>query len=295
MAGAVQLSRPASGCSAASTSCHRAQGACRQKGRQAWRRRSSAAAASGGGEDGVSRLQLDNAASNFAKGLVAGVEADELVAQQLGAASASSMTDVQEQYKDAIKRKLEERAEELRREREARAANFSRGKLAYERGQYPASARFLELALNEEGPFTQLGGEIQLWLALAYQACGREEDCLSTYRTLEKTHPLPAIRRQAADLRYIMEAPKLQINPDERVQIPVLTDLEANRSGRAPVARARPPPKRDSKVKKTWDEEFWENYRPPAYLTNRYVWAAATAAATVAAVYSASVQRGLLR
>lgn len=207
-----------------------------------------------------------------------------------------------------------------------------------------------------------------------------------------------------------------QINPDERVQIPVLTDLEANRwaalgaqaarlaagagtgaqaarlaagcvglqvvaarkqpapaplalcprrSGRAPVARARPPPKRDSKVKKTWDEgerraaalpsparlprtrcaldagclpgpslpprqpntphtrrmhvrtftcshtyartlshtctrththaEFWENYRPPAYLTNRYVWAAATAAATVAAVYSASVQRGLLR
>ncbi len=135
------------------------------------------------------------------------------------------------------------------------------------------------------------------------------------------------------------------------------------------MARARPPPKRDSKVKKTWDEgerwasalpdlspplpvfpgsmlvvvcgrqhcwqqhpalpalhptghsapsslfspllghrrpcaaatalpctaEFWENYRPPAYLTNRYVWAAATAAATVAAVYSASVQRGLLR
>jgi len=41
--------------------------------------------------------------------------------------------------------------------------------------------------------------------------------------------------------------------------------------------------------------EFWENYTPPAYLTNRYVWAAATAAATVAAVYSSYVQRGLLR
>lgn len=36
------------------------------------------------------------------------MEADDLVAQQLGAASASQMTDVQEQYKDAIKRKLEE-------------------------------------------------------------------------------------------------------------------------------------------------------------------------------------------
>ena len=47
--------------------------------------------------------------------------------------------------------------------------------------------------------------------SLCAQACGREEDCLATYRTLEKTHPLPAIRRQAADLRYIMEAPKLQV------------------------------------------------------------------------------------
>lgn len=167
---------------------------------------------------------------------------------------------------------------------------FAQGKLAYERGQYPASARLLEQALNEEGPFTQLGGEIQLWLALAYQArccdgsranpqlqhplpprclhvwkpvtacqsrsgarshavagtsppphalpplnltalqaCGREDDCLSVYRAVEKSHPLPAIRRQAADLRYIMEAPRLQINPEERVQIPVLTDLDVNR------------------------------------------------------------------
>lgn len=43
------------------------------------------------------------------------------------------------------------------------------GKLMYERGQYPASVRLLEAALNEEGPFTLLGGEVQLWLALAYQ------------------------------------------------------------------------------------------------------------------------------
>ena len=173
--------------------------------------------------------------------------------------------------------RLLQRAEELRREKEARAVKFSAGKLAYERGNYPASSLFLEQALDEEGEFTQLGGEIQLWLALAYQvracgvcahglavarslasaarhlrplpaslssppvfhpscpaaapaqACGREEACLSIYRSLEKTHPLPAIRRQACDLRYIMEAPKLQINPDERVQIPVLTDLDVNR------------------------------------------------------------------
>lgn len=58
-----------------------------------------------------------------------------------------------------------QRAEELRREREARAANFARGKLAYERGQYPASARLLELALNEEGPFTQASA-LEPWRTL---------------------------------------------------------------------------------------------------------------------------------
>ncbi|KAI7839933.1 hypothetical protein COHA_006327 [Chlorella ohadii] len=220
------------------------------------------------------------------------MDADELVAQQLGAETPGQLSDVQGQYREAIKQKLAERAEELRREKEAKAAKFGAGKLAYERGQYPASARLLEQALNEEGPFTQLGGEIQLWLALAYQACGREEDCLATYRTLEKTHPLPAIRRQAADLRYIMEAPKLQISPDERVQIPVLTDLDVNRGNRAPVARPRPPVKR--KVEKTWDEEFWENYTGPRIMTNKYVWAAAAVVATLAAVYSSYVQRGLI-
>jgi hypothetical protein len=49
------------------------------------------------------------------------------------------------------------------------------------------------------------------------------------YRTLEKSHPVPAIRRQATGLRYIMEAPKLEISPEERVSIPIMTDLQANR------------------------------------------------------------------
>jgi hypothetical protein len=37
-----------------------------------------------------------------------GEDSDELVAQQLGRASAAEMSEVQSQYKDAIKRKLEE-------------------------------------------------------------------------------------------------------------------------------------------------------------------------------------------
>lgn len=37
-----------------------------------------------------------------------GEDSDELVAQQLGRGSAAEMSEVQSQYKDAIKRKLEE-------------------------------------------------------------------------------------------------------------------------------------------------------------------------------------------
>lgn len=39
------------------------------------------------------------------------------------------------------------------------------------------------------------------------------------------THPFAPY--QAADLRYIMEAPKLELSPEEKVQIPVLDNLEA--------------------------------------------------------------------
>jgi len=202
------------------------------------------------------------------------VDEDDLVARQLGKDNPSQMSEVQDKYKDKIKAKLESRAEELKREREARAVKFAQGKVAYERGQYSSSVTLLEAALNEEGPFTQLGGEIQMWLALAYQACGREEDCIEMYKTIEKSHPLPAIRRQAADLRYIMEAPKLQLGEDEKVQIPVLTDLDpATRGGRAPLPRTRSSGKTQTKPK-SWDEEFWENYKPPQYLKNKYVWAA---------------------
>lgn len=50
-----------------------------------------------------------------------------------------------------------------------RSREFSIGKYAYERGRYQDAVLALEVALNKEGPFSQLGGDIQMWLALAYQ------------------------------------------------------------------------------------------------------------------------------
>lgn len=229
--------------------------------------------------------RLDSAAAAFAQGLQAGKNEDDMVREQLAVLS----PELRDKYREKVKTKLLERAEELRRERAARARKFELGKQAYARGQYPTSTQLLERALDDEGPFSQLGGEIQLWLALAYQACGREQDCIDVYLGLEKTHPIPSIRKQAADLRYIMEAPKLQLSPDERVQIPVLEGLEANRGGRTPTARPRPIGGGARSVPKSWDEVFWENYRPPRYLANKYVFVASMVLAGALAWYSAFI------
>ena len=62
--------------------------------------------------------------------------------------------------------------------------------------------------------------QIQIWLAMAYEANRRHKDCIALYKELESSHPMINIRRQAAELRYILEAPKLKISNDEVVSIP---------------------------------------------------------------------------
>lgn len=54
------------------------------------------------------------------------------------------------------------------------------------------------------------------------QACGQEQECVDLYKSLEATHPSAQIRKQAANLRFILEAPRLKLRPDERVSVPVL-------------------------------------------------------------------------
>ncbi|KAG9133688.1 hypothetical protein Leryth_018697 [Lithospermum erythrorhizon] len=50
----------------------------------------------------------------------------------------------------------------------------------------------------------------------------RHADCIALYRQLEQKHPSVAIQRQAAELRYILQAPKLKISQDEMVTIPLI-------------------------------------------------------------------------
>lgn len=64
--------------------------------------------------------------------------------------------------------------------------------------------------------------QIQIWLAMAYDANNRHDDCIALYKRLEARHPNKQIKRQAADLRYILEAPKLKISREEMVSIPII-------------------------------------------------------------------------
>lgn len=57
---------------------------------------------------------------------------------------------------------------------------------------------------------------------MAYEANNRHADCIALYQQLEKRHPSVSIRRQAADLRYILQAPKLKISQEEMVTIPLI-------------------------------------------------------------------------
>jgi len=114
-----------------------------------------------------------------------------------------------------------------------------------------------------------LGGEVSLWLALAYDAAGQRAECISLYKLLEDTHSSREIRKQAYELRFILEAPKLELSPDELVSIPLPEEASAfsDKWSRARSPRAKP-------VARSWEDEWLENYTPPEIASNRFVLAA---------------------
>lgn len=212
-------------------------------------------------------------------------EKEDAFLEELG--FAGPLTPTQEKYKERLKAKLEAEKEAERAAREERSQEFNAGKAAYTKGRYKESVVLFERALNREGWMSALGGDIQMWLALAYQAVGRDRECIDLYKKVEDTHPLRKVRQQAANLRFILEAPKLKRGPDEIVSIPVLKPDERVKVARGKYKRPVPTAQLPSKRKKSLEEEFWENYRPPKWTQNRYVWVAATILGVALAIYSA--------
>lgn len=253
-----------------------------------WRNATRASRLRTSAGEGIDARRLDRAATNFAKGVKSGINEDDAVAFQLGVQDATELSKTQDQYKDKLKQKLADRAEQIRQEQEERSRTFKQGQDAYATGQYAASVVLLETALKDEGPMSQLGGEIQLWLALAYQACGREKDCIQVYKSVERNHPSPKMQKQAESLRFIMEAPKLELSDDERIQFSGIADnLEPYNKKNKGKRRwtqptevvKRPPPER------TLEEIAWDK-TAQRINKNKYVWAGAALTLVVLAYAS---------
>ncbi|KAG2498892.1 hypothetical protein HYH03_003083 [Edaphochlamys debaryana] len=196
---------------------------------------------------------------------------------ELGVPSIAALSDTQKAYKDKLKSKLAKRAAELQsaeEELKARLAkNLELGKKAYECGEYPASVRCLEQAVRDVGEDTVMGGEAQLWLGLAYQACGREKDAISTYKYLEENHPSRKVKKQAYDLRYILEAPRMEISEDERVKIPLIQSDSWRSKERANYTPKyiRPPSNPNAKKNESyWDRVSMDAPDPLALLPDKW-------------------------
>jgi tetratricopeptide (TPR) repeat protein len=129
-------------------------------------------------------------------------------------------------------------------------ADYHVGKMAFERGDYRKSVNALEKANASINPNSSLGGEVQSWLVMAYEAAGQREAAIALCRQLTN-HPNLKTRKEGRRLLYILEAPQLKTRPEWLTQIPDLTNLSEadpkNRigasSGGSTSSRPAPKPK----------------------------------------------------
>lgn len=200
---------------------------------------------------------LDAAAKRYLLGLKSGLTEDEAFGLEFKEFKASTtVTSVMDTYKDKLREKIESRAMEIQKEEEEMlertSKNYKLGKEAYECGEYVAAVKLLQMGVEDAGPNTPTGGDARLWLALSLQALGKEQEAVETCKQLEENHPLKKVRKQAYEIRYILEAPKLPPEPGETVTIPLLqTDTWRKDRKRAVVK----PKKVDQSS--YWDRASW--------------------------------------
>lgn len=98
---------------------------------------------------------------------------------------------------------------------------YQAGKAAFERGDYRASVTRLEAACALMARNSRLGGEAQMWLAIAYEAAGQKSDAIAICQQLSR-HPDPETRKEGKRLLYILQAPQLKRPAEWMTQIPDL-------------------------------------------------------------------------
>jgi tetratricopeptide (TPR) repeat protein len=108
---------------------------------------------------------------------------------------------------------------------------FDRAVTEFEHGNYQAAIAKLERANQQANPLTTLGGEIQIWLANAYEAVGKNSEAIALCEQL-KTHPDRQIRKSAAFVLEIISAPELnKLNANNSEILNLSNSLENSNFG----------------------------------------------------------------
>jgi len=116
---------------------------------------------------------------------------------------------------------------------------YRSGKSAFERGRYRQSVEHLEKARDLVEKNTRLGGEVQIWLATAYQAMGQHQNAIALCRKLIR-HPSLETSKQSRRLLEILEAPELNSNLEGLINIPDMSGIEDNERPIKILQKTRP-------------------------------------------------------
>lgn len=102
---------------------------------------------------------------------------------------------------------------------------YQAGVRSFEHGDYKQAIAQFQQALDGVNAKTKIGGEIQVWLANAYDAAGNYTEAIALCRSL-KTHSDRDVRKSANYVLGILFAPKLNSLKDATSKIPSLKDLD---------------------------------------------------------------------
>lgn len=171
------------------------------------------------GADAASVLR---ATQRFQDAFESGEDMETVVARSLGYERAEDVPEAQKFYAEKIAQKLESNARTLAGEIERAREMYDAGVKAYGRGMYDDAVKWFEAAERETSETSTLGGKIGIYKALALDAYGQRDKALAVYEWLESVHPVKSIRKQAEELRYILEAPRLEIGENERVEVKLM-------------------------------------------------------------------------
>ncbi|MDY6901024.1 MAG: hypothetical protein SWZ49_23525 [Cyanobacteriota bacterium] len=142
---------------------------------------------------------------------------------------------------------------------------YRNGKAAFENGRYLKAVEELKKACALLERNSRLGGEVQIWLATAYEAAGQNQEAIDLCEQL-KRHPYPETSKEAKRLQYILKAPKLERPKEWMTEIPDLGALSDESKIRLAAS-----PKKSSTTKEADEMEFIDLSQVNTQ-DNRFIW-----------------------